>query len=49
MENPLKTVFQAAIHKHENLYTVLVYHKGDWGLYDALIGMGQAQSFALER
>lgn len=33
----------------ENQYTVLVYHRGIGQLYDALIGIGQAQSFALER
>lgn len=33
----------------ENLYTVLVYHRGIGQLYDALIGVGQAQSIALER
>ena len=43
IENPLKTVFQAAIHK-QKIYTQCWFIIKELGLYDALIGMGQAQS-----
>ena len=46
---PIKNSISGSYSQTENLYTVLVYHRGIGGLYDALIGIGQAQSFALER
>ena len=46
---PIKNSISGNYSQTENLYTVLVYHRGIGGLYDALIGMGQAQSYALER
>ena len=46
---PIKNSISGNHSQTENLYTVLIYHRGIGGLYDALIGMGQAQSFALKR
>ena len=31
----------------ENSYTALVYYRDNGALYDALVGVGQAQSFEL--
>ena len=45
----LKNSISGSNSQTENLYSVLVYHRGIGGLYDALIGFGQVQSFALER
>ncbi|MDG1054253.1 MAG: DUF5103 domain-containing protein [Flavobacteriaceae bacterium] len=47
--NTLKNSISGSYSQTENLYTVLVYHRGIGDLYDSLIGIGQAQSFALER
>ena len=33
----------------ENNYLVLVYHRSIGSLYDALIGVGEQQSFSLQR
>jgi len=46
---PIKNSISGSYSQTENLYTVLVYHRGIGALYDALIGVGQAQSYALER
>ena len=46
---PIKNSISGNHSQTENLYTVLVYHRGIGELYDALIGIGQAQSFALKR
>ena len=48
-EKPIKNSISGNHSQTENLYTVLVYHRGIGELYDALIGIGQAQSFALKR
>ena len=46
---PLYNSISESHSQTENLYTVLVYHRGIGDLYDAIIGIGQTQSFALER
>ncbi len=48
-ENLIKNSISDSHSQTENLYTVLVYHRGIGQMYDALIGVGQAQSFALKR